>query len=95
MSGIRWFAIDWVKNGYQAAIYETADLGNKEFLDFPEFGPLDPNVEFGDPNRTIESPDIDRLFELLEIEFPGCTNKLVNQFISQYEYLDYIQGGRK
>jgi hypothetical protein len=77
------------------AFYETADIGNEEFLDLYEFGPLNPDLDLDDPEEERVFGDFSTFISELESSFPGSTLKLVNEGVIQDEYLDYLARGRR
>jgi hypothetical protein len=92
--GIKWFCAREVGNGIKVSVYETADLGSAEFIDVYEFGPLNPDLEFEDPDETIEFSSFAEFYSGIENKFSGSTSRLVNEFLIQDEYADYIARGR-
>lgn len=93
--GIKWFSARAGGNGIRVSVYETADLGNEDFIDVYEFGPLNPDLEFEDSDEIIDFTSFAEFYSEIENKFSGSTSKLVNEFIIQDEYADYIARGRK
>jgi len=92
--GIEWFSISKVKEGYLASIYQTADLGSDEYFDVYSFGPLNENLDYEDADELLRASSFEQVLVLLEQRFKRADFKLVNQFVIQDEYLDYIRNGR-
>ncbi len=92
--GIRWFSVAKNNDNFVAEIFETADFGDVNFTDFYGFGPLNPDLEQEEPDQVIESSSLTVLISELEKLYPDCSKKLVNQFVGQEEYLEWIQRGR-
>ncbi len=92
--GIEWFSISKVKDGYLAQIYQTADLGSDEYIDVYSFGPLNEDLEYEDADETLNASSFEQIMNLLEKRFKRTNFKLVNQFVVQDEYLDFIRNGR-
>jgi hypothetical protein len=93
--GIKWFSVRASGNGIKVSVYETADLGNEDFIDIYGFGPLNPDLKLEDPDEIIEFSSFSEFFSEIEEKFSGSTSKLVNEFIIQDEYADYIARGRE
>ena len=93
--GIKWFSARAGGNGIRVSVYETADLGNEDFIDIYEFGPLNPDLELEDPDEIIDFFSFAEFSSEIEKKFSGSTSRLVNEFIIQDEYADYIARGRK
>lgn len=93
--GIKWVSARAGGNGVRVSVYETADLGNEEFIDVYEFGPLNPDLEFEDPDETLNFSSFAEFLSGIENKFSGSTSRLVNEFIIQDEYADYIARGRE
>ncbi|TVO81546.1 hypothetical protein AYI80_21175 [Shewanella algae] len=91
--GIRWLSIFSSGDALKLCIYESADIGSEEFCDIYEFGPLDEELEFEDPDFQLEFPDLSSLYGWLNEHEPGATEKILNQLMIQEEYLDYIRSG--
>lgn len=94
VQGIRWFSVAKNNGVFVAEIYETADLGDINFTDFYSFGPLNTELEQDEPDQVFESVSLKELISILEEIYPGCSNKLVNQFVGQDEYLEYVKRGK-
>jgi len=92
--GIEWFSISKVKEGYLASIYQTADLGSDEYFDVYSFGPLNENLDYEDADELLRASSFEQVLVLLGQRFKRADFKLVNQFVIQDEYLDYIRNGR-
>lgn len=93
--GIKWFSARAGGNGIKVSVYETADLGSEDFIDLYEFGPLNPDLELEDPDESIDFISFETFFSEIEKKFSGSTSRLVNEFIIQDEYADYVARGRK
>ena len=93
--GIKWFSARKGGNGIRVSVYETADLGNEDFIDIYEFGPLNPDLELEDPDEIIDFSSFEAFYSEIEKKFSGSTSRLVNEFIIQDEYADYIARGRE
>ena len=93
--GIKWFSARSIDNGVNVSIYETADLGSEDFVDIYEFGPLNPDLEIDDPDDIIRYSTFEEFLSEIEKKFSGSTSRLVNEFVIQEEYVDYISRGRK
>ena len=92
--GIEWFSISKVKDGYLAQIYQTADLGSEEYIDIYSFGPLNEDLEYEEADDSLSGSSFEQVINLLEKRFKRTGFKLVNQFVVQDEYLDFIRNGR-
>lgn len=93
--GIKWFSARAAGNGIKVSVYETADLGNEEFIDVYEFGPLNPDLEFEESDEIICFSSFTEFYSGIESKFSGSTSRLVNEFIIQDEYADYIARDRE
>ena len=93
--GIKWFSARKNGNGINVSVYETADLGNEDYLDLYEFGPLNPELELDEPDEIISCADFASFAKEIESKFSGSSNKLINEFIIQDEYADYLKRNRK
>lgn len=93
--GIKWLSASRRGEAVRMAFYETADIGNEEFLDLYEFGPLNPDLDLDDPEEERVFGDFSTFISELESSFPGSTLKLVNEGVIQDEYLDYLARGRR
>jgi len=92
--GIKWISASKNGNGINVSVFETADLGNEEFLDVYEFGPLNPELELDEADESLTCPDFESFVQEVESKFSGSSSKLVNEFIVQDEYADYLMSGR-
>lgn len=93
--GIQWLRIRSSKCELEVSLYETADLGDESFLDIYEFGPLDPELGLGDANEVKSFTSFGHAIEFIEQRFAGSSERLLNEFMIQDEYADYISSGRK
>ena len=94
-AGIQWLRVRVSKSEIDVSVYETADLGDDSFLDIYEFGPLDPDLELADANEVKSFTAFDKAMEFIEQRFSGSSKRLLNEFMIQDEYADYISRGRK
>lgn len=94
-SGIKWLSASRHSEKVRLAVYETADIGSEESLDLYEFGPLNPELELGEPEEEQVFGNLSVFISELETSFPGSTLKLVNEGVIQDEYLDYLARGRR
>ena len=94
-AGIQWLRVRVSKSEIDVSVYETADLGDDSFLDIYEFGPLDPDLELADANEVKSFTAFDQAMEFIEQRFSGSSKRLLNEFMIQDEYADYISRGRK
>lgn len=92
--GIRWVQIRGLPNGCELHLYETADLGSKDYTDLYEFGPLDPELEQYEPNEVLTFSSFEECLKTLETRWPGAPSRLTNEFVVQDEYADYLRRGR-
>lgn len=92
--GIRWLSLRYDGGSIKLFLFESADLGGEEFLDIYSFGPLNEDLELEDCDMEIEFENVSKLYSWLNENYPGSVKKLVNQFVIQDEYLNYIQIGR-
>ena len=92
-AGIQWLSVRVSKSEIDVSVYETADLGDESFLDIYEFGPLDPDLE--DANEVKSYTSFGQAIEFIEQRFAGSSERLLNEFMIQAEYADYISRGRK
>ncbi|MCU8058858.1 hypothetical protein L5L78_22215, partial [Shewanella sp. SM34] len=92
-AGIQWLSVRVSKSEIDVSVYETADLGDESFLDIYEFGPLDPDLE--DANEVKSYTSFGQAIEFIEQRFAGSSERLLNEFMIQDEYADYISRGRK
>lgn len=92
--GIRWLSISSHINGVKLSLYESADLGSSEYIDLYSFGPLNEELELENADVELLFGDESELFEWLDQNHPMATSRLVNQFVVQDEYLEYINNGR-
>jgi hypothetical protein len=92
--GIQWFSIRASEDQRAFVLrgYETADLGNTEYLDLYEFGPLNPDLEIDEPDERIVFEDFNQLLRALDARFPGSSAKLVNEGVVQDEYRAFTLG---
>ncbi|MBP1153099.1 hypothetical protein JOD69_004971 [Methylocaldum sp. RMAD-M] len=88
--GIRWLSARVSNEGFTVSVYESANIRSAEFTDVYEFGPLDPELEFEDPVETFSADSFSKLTAELERRFFCCTERLVNEFVIQDEYADYL-----
>lgn len=93
--GVRWLSIRNSQGGVSALIYESADIGNEDFLDIYAFGPLDPDLDFEDAAETIAATSFREAISIIEKSFPNVSSRIVNEGIVQDEYADFIAGGCK
>jgi hypothetical protein len=94
--GIRWLSIR-VSEDHGAFVlhrYDSADCGSLEYLDVYEFRPLDPELQMDEPDETEVFSDFDSLLQALDVRFPGCSAKLVNEGVIQDEYAAFKTGHR-
>lgn len=89
--GVRWVSmrLSASKNHVVLRRYDTADFGTSEYLDLYEFGPLDPALQQGEADETLECEEFSDLWRLVEQRFPGSTARLVNEGVLQDEYYSY------
>lgn len=92
--GIRWFSLSSEGSTIKLSLFESADLGSEDYLDLYEFGPLNEELELEDPDMEIEFGSLSKVYKWLTSNYPSATSKLVNQFVVQDEYHDYIINGR-
>ena len=93
--GIRWLTVSISTAGLSVRLFESADIGDQNFTDVYEFGPLDPDLEFEDAKEAVDVPDFPAFVSFIEERFPGASSRLVNQFLVQDEYAEFIARGRK
>ncbi len=89
--GIRWLQIRLRSGSYDLRVYESADPQNPEFLDVYEFGPLNPELEFDEAEEVHVLSDFDACLAIVESQCPGASSRLVNEFMIQDEYADYLR----
>jgi hypothetical protein len=94
-AGIRWLSAIGTASGVSIQLYESADLGDEDFTDVYEFGPLDPELEFEEAAETIEAPSFSVFVSILHERFPGASSRMVNPQLVQDEYADFIARRRK
>jgi hypothetical protein len=92
--GVRWLSLSSNKNTIKICLFETADLGSEDYLDLYEFGPLNEELELEDPDMEIEFSDLSKTYDWLNSNYSSATFRLVNQFVIQEEYHEYIINGR-
>ncbi|MBU2112835.1 MAG: hypothetical protein KKE94_03565 [Gammaproteobacteria bacterium] len=92
--GIRWISVGIESGSYVLRVYESADIGDEDFLDVYEFGPLNCDLEFEDPVFQTKFVSLDKCSEHLIAQYSVTNLKFVNQGIIQDEYLDYVVAGR-
>ena len=88
--GVRHLTMRTTGTKIEIKVFETADLGSSDHLDLGEFGPVNPDVEFGDADLEMNFGDLAACFSYLEQSWPGCTQALVNEGMVQDEYADYL-----
>ena len=88
--GVRHLTLRTIQKRIEVKVFETADLGSPDFLDLGEFGPVNPDVEFGDADLTIAFDDLAACYSYLEHSWPGCTQAFVIEGMVQDEYADYL-----
>ncbi|MGI2094476.1 hypothetical protein ACRN96_18060 [Shewanella oncorhynchi] len=94
-AGIQWLSVRGPKSEIDVSVYDTADLGDESFLNIYEFGPLDPDLELEDANEVKSFTSFGQAIEFIEQRFAGSSERLLNEFMIQDEYADYISRGRK
>ena len=92
--GIKWASIRYRNDTFITSIYETADLGDEDYLDIYSFGPLNPELDYEEADLEFKYSSFESTLSYLELQFPGLSKKLVNEFVIQDEYKDYIIRGR-
>lgn len=65
-------------------------MGDESFLNIYEFGPLDPDLELEDANEVKSFTSFGQAIEFIEQRFAGSSERLLNEFMIQDEYADYI-----
>ncbi|WP_395005389.1 hypothetical protein [Undibacterium sp.] len=93
--GVRWISISDRNKGICVAVFESADIGNESFLDVYAFGPLDSELEFGDPAKEVCFDEFTEAMSEIEAMFPSSSLKLVNEGMIQDEYLEFLKVDRK
>ena len=93
--GINWLSISSSDEKIYLKIYETADLGNKNFLDLYGFGPLNPELELDEPDEEKVFDSFNSVIAEIEVMFPTSSARFVNQGVIQDEYSEFISRGRK
>jgi hypothetical protein len=73
-----------------ARLYETADRGSSSYLDLYEFGPLDPEVEYGDADRVEVFGSFGDCLSWMSSRWPGSEGRFVNEGVLQDEYADFV-----
>ena len=67
----------------------------RNFIDVYDFDPLNPELEFEGPDETLSFSSFIEFLTEIEKKSSGSTSRLVNEFIIQDEYADYLARGRK
>lgn len=93
--GVRHLSLSATRTGIEMRVFETADIGSADYLDLYRFGPVSPDVEFGDADLEVTFANLAECLSYLEKGWPGCTHTLVNQGMVQEEYADYLAGDRQ
>ena len=93
--GICWIQISAFESGFKLYVFESADNGSEDFTDVYEFGPLNPDLEQEDPDEVHTFSEFDDCIALLEQRWPGSSARMVNEFLVQEEYADYIRKSHK
>lgn len=91
IAGVRWLRISERPAGFDLHVYESADLGSKDWVDLYEFGPLDPELGQDDANEAHSFLTFGECVRMIEGRWPGSALKLVNEGIVQDEYADYLR----
>jgi hypothetical protein len=92
--GIEWFSISKETDSFIVSIYQSADLGDENHIDIYGFGPLNEDLEFEDPTETVKAQIFEDILDILSKKYNQGTFNLVNQFIVQDEYCDFVKRGR-
>lgn len=90
--GVRHVVLSMLDRAVAVRVYDSADRGSPEFLDIDEFGPLDPEVEHGDPDQVIEFASLEECLASMSQRWPGSSGRIVNEGVVQDEYADYVRG---
>ena len=94
-AGIRWISIRTRNDGVVLQVFETADVGNEDYVDVYEFGPLNGDFEFDEAQEEFHFSDFPSCVAFLTNRYLGSTSRFVNEGVLQDEYSDYIARGRK
>ena len=93
--GIKWLLAFRDGEGVCLKVFETADYGDKDFIDLYEFGPLNSALEQDEPDEEEMFESFNSLISEVEVKFPGSSTRFVNEGVVQDEYSDFIDRGRK
>lgn len=73
----------------------SADIGDEDFLDIYELGPLDPDLEFENVAEKIVATSFREAIATVERSFPNVLSRIVNEGVGQDEYTDSLARGRE
>jgi hypothetical protein len=89
--GIRWLQFRKSRGGVELHVFESADSKSHEFTDVYEFAPLDPSLYDGDASQVEQFLSFDQCLAAVEAQWPGVSKRLVNEFVIQEEYADFLR----
>jgi hypothetical protein len=89
--GIRWVQVRARSAKFELHLFESADSKSEEFTDVYEFAPLDPDLDGGDADEVQLFSNFDECLAALDGRWPGASSKLVNEFVIQDEYAEYLR----
>lgn len=89
--GVRWLRITERSTGFDLRVYESTDVGSKDFLDVYEFGPLDPALDQDEATEMHGFFTFGECVRMVKDRWPGAALKLVNEGVVQDEYAEYLR----
>ncbi|MEM7146998.1 MAG: hypothetical protein AAF591_17840 [Verrucomicrobiota bacterium] len=69
-----------------AEIWESPDIGSEDYVDVYGFGTRDHDDE---PAVIYPEQSFEEFLEIIDGQYPGTSERLVNEGVVQDEYLDY------
>lgn len=88
--GIRYLTVCLIDDKLEMRLYEREDCGDPNFLDLYEFGPLNPETVYGDPDLVKVFPSLEACLSEIEKCWPGGAGRIVNEGVLQDEYSDFL-----
>jgi hypothetical protein len=93
--GIARISISLVGEVTELSLFKSADIGSAEFLDVYAFPPLNASPEQDEPDEVCAFASLEECLVSMEARWPGSSERLVNEFVVQDEYRDYMVNQRR
>ena len=82
---VRYIIISPDADIFVVRLYESLESDQSDFYSFPE---ADPSLEQGEPQQALELATFEEVLTWLEMQYPGSSQKLLNQGVAEAEYWD-------